>query len=147
LDTSRMNLHQLREAIHARLPEGRAGKLALLLLSFGFKHGAPDGCDFMFDVRCLPNPHWEPALKKLSGRDAPVAAWLDQQPEAQRMIENINDFLQPWLPRFRDQDRAYVTVGVGCTGGQHRSVYLVEQLAARLAEHFAPVIVKHKELP
>jgi UPF0042 nucleotide-binding protein len=146
LDTSHMNLHELREAIHARLPEAGAGRLAVLFLSFGFKHGVPDGCDFLFDVRCLPNPHWQPALKKLSGRDPEVAAWLDRHSDVQKMLEDIRAFLEPWLPAFRSQDRAYVTIGVGCTGGQHRSVYLVERLAAHFRASFDPVIVKHKEL-
>lgn len=146
IDTTRMNLHELREAIHERLPEAERGKLAVLFLSFGFKNGAPNGCDFQFDVRCLPNPHWNPNLKNLTGRDAAVAAWLDERQDVQRMLRDIGDFLDPWLPVFRKQDRAYVTIGVGCTGGQHRSVYLVEKLAERFRSRFDPVIVKHKEL-
>lgn len=146
LDTTSMNLHELRDAIHRRLPEAVRGKLAVLFLSFGFKNGVPNGCDFLFDVRCLPNPHWDRTLKPLSGRDDAVAAWLDGQDAAQRMLADIRGFLENWLPLFRSQDRAYVTVGVGCTGGQHRSVYLVERLADHFRRHFDPVIVKHKEL-
>lgn len=146
LDTTRMNLHELREAIHERLPEAVKGKLALLFLSFGFKNGAPHGCDYLFDVRCLPNPHWVPDLKALTGRDAPVQDWLDGHESVQRMLRDIREFLEPWLPAFRRQDRAYVTIGIGCTGGQHRSVYLVERLARHFAKSFDPVIVKHKEL-
>lgn len=146
LDTTRMNLHELREAIHERLPEAETGKLAVLFLSFGFKNGAPHGCDFLFDVRCLPNPHWNPALKHLTGRDPAVAEWLDGRDDVQRMLRDIGNFLDPWLPMFRKQDRAYVTIGVGCTGGQHRSVYLVEKLAERFRSRFDPVIVKHKEM-
>lgn len=146
LDTTAMNLHELREAIHQRLPEAAKGALAVLFLSFGFKNGVPSGCDFLFDVRCLSNPHWTPRLKHLTGRDAPVIEWLDARDDVQRMLADITGFLDPWLPVFRSQDRAYVTIGVGCTGGQHRSVYLVERLAARFRPHFDPVMVKHKEL-
>ena len=146
LDTTAMNLHELREAIHQRLPEAQKGSLAVLFLSFGFKNGAPNGCDFLFDVRCLPNPHWNPKLKHLNGRDEAVAKWLDGREDVQRMLRDIGNFLEPWLPAFRSQDRAYVTIGVGCTGGQHRSVYLVERLADRFRSQFDPVIIKHKEL-
>lgn len=146
LDTTRMNLHELRDAIHQRLPEAVKGKLAVLFLSFGFKNGVPNGCDFLFDVRCLPNPHWDPTLKHLTGRDEAVATWLEGRDDVQRMLRDIRGFLEPWLPTFRSQDRAYVTIGVGCTGGQHRSVYLVERLADYFRQLFDPVIVKHKEL-
>lgn len=146
LDSTSMNLHELREAIHQRLPEAVKGKLALLFLSFGFKNGVPSGCDYLFDVRCLPNPHWTPSLKHLTGRDPAVEKWLDGREEVQKMLHDIRVFLEPWLPKFRSQDRAYVTIGVGCTGGQHRSVYLVEKLAKHFEKSFDPVIVKHKEL-
>lgn len=146
LDTTALNLHELREAIHRRLPEARGGRLSVLLLSFGFKNGMPDGVDFLFDARCLPNPHWEPRLRPLNGRDEPVAAWLDQQSDVSRFRDDLQRFLERWLPHYREQDRAYVTVAVGCTGGQHRSVYLVEALGAMLREKFDQVIVKHREL-
>jgi UPF0042 nucleotide-binding protein len=146
LDTSAMNLHELRDAILQRLPEAARGKLSLLFLSFGFKNGVPNGCDYLFDVRCLPNPHWSPGLRALSGRDEPVQRWLQEREPVRKMLHNIITFLEPWLPAFRAQDRAYVTIGVGCTGGQHRSVYLVEMLAEHFRPHFDPVIVKHKEL-
>lgn len=146
LDTSSMNLHELREAIMQRLPEATKGKLAVQFVSFGFKNGVPGGCDFLFDVRCLPNPHWNLALKDLTGRDEAVEQWLDAREDVQRMLRDIRDFLEPWLGAFRRQDRAYVTIGVGCTGGQHRSVYLVERLARHFAKSFEPVIANHKEL-
>ena len=145
-DTSHLNLHQLREELRARLPEAAAGQLAVVLQSFGFKSGLPDGADFVFDVRCLPNPHWQPKLRALDGRDTRVAKFLDQQPEARRMLRDIHGFLGEWLPQFREQDRAYVTIAIGCTGGRHRAVYLVEKLAAALRGRFDPVIVKHQEL-
>lgn len=146
LDTTQMNLHELREAILQRMPEAVKGKLVLQFMSFGFKNGVPGGCDYLFDVRCLPNPHWNLALRDLTGRDEAVEKWLDAREDVQRMLRGIGDFLEPWLGAFRRQDRAYVTIGVGCTGGQHRSVYLVERLAKHFAKTFEPVIVKHKEL-
>lgn len=145
IDTSHLNLHELREAIHARLPEAGAGLLSVLFLSFGFKNGVPDGIDFLFDVRCLPNPHWNEDLRRLSGRDAPVAEWLDKQPPVRKMFHDIRAFLGDWLPAFRAQDRAYVTVAVGCTGGQHRSVYLVERLVEHFRGQFDEVVGKHRE--
>jgi UPF0042 nucleotide-binding protein len=146
LDTSHMNLHELRTAIDARLPEAGEGRLAVLFLSFGYKNGSPDGADFVFDVRCLPNPHWVPALRALSGRDAPVAEYLSSHTEVEQLYEDIRRFLDRWLPAFQSQDRAYVTVAIGCTGGQHRSVYLVERLAKAFAGRFEHVVVKHREL-
>lgn len=146
LDTSAMNLHELRESVLQRLPEAGAGRLSVLFLSFGFKNGVPDGCDYVFDVRCLPNPHWNAALRPLTGRDAAVAQWLGERADVQRMLDDIGDFLERWLPAFRSQDRAYVTVAVGCTGGQHRSVYIVERLAERFRGHFEQVVHKHREL-
>ncbi|HKY90022.1 MAG TPA: RNase adapter RapZ [Nevskiaceae bacterium] len=146
IDTSGMNLHELREAIHGRLPEALQGRLAVLFLSFGFKNGVPSGCDFLFDIRCLPNPHWDPALKNLTGRDPAVMRWLEGREDVRRMERDIRAFLDNWLPQFRSQDRAYVTIGVGCTGGRHRSVYLVDRLAEHFRRQFDPVIVKHKEI-
>lgn len=146
LDTSAMNLHELREAMLQRLPEASAGRLSVLFLSFGFKNGVPEGCDYVFDVRCLPNPHWNSLLRPLTGRDPPVAEWFAERPEVKRMVTNIGDFLGTWLPEFRSQDRAYVSVAVGCTGGQHRSVYIVERLAERFHGCFEQVIHKHREL-
>jgi RNase adapter protein RapZ len=146
LDTSHMNLHELRAAIGARLPEVGAGKLALLLLSFGFKNGSPEGADFVFDVRCLPNPHWVPELRQLSGRDEAVIDYLDTHTVVLELFTDIKRFLERWLPAFQAQDRAYITVAVGCTGGQHRSGYLVEKLAPVFRERYEQVVVRHREL-
>lgn len=145
LDTTRLNLHELRSAIGGQMP-GNTRKLSVLLLSFGFKNGVPDGADYLFDVRCLPNPHWVPALRPLNGRDAAVAAYLSVQPEVADMQADITTFLDRWLPTYEAQDRAYVTIGIGCTGGQHRSVYLVEQLAPHFKSRFSQVVIKHREL-
>ena len=146
LDTSAMNLHDLRSAIHERQPEAGSGRLAVLFQSFGFKNGLPDGADFVFDVRNLPNPHWVPELRPLTGRDEAVAKFLEGQAETAPLLDDIRTFLAHWLPSFQQQDRSYVTVAIGCTGGQHRSVYLVEQLAASFQGRFGQVIAKHREL-
>ena len=145
LDTTRLNLHELRTAIDGQMP-GNTRKLSVLFLSFGFKNGIPDGADYLFDVRCLPNPHWVPALRPLNGRDAAVADYLSNQPEVIAMQADITTFLDRWLPTYEAQDRAYVTIGIGCTGGQHRSVYLVEQLAPHFKSRFSQVVIKHREL-
>jgi UPF0042 nucleotide-binding protein len=146
VDTSAMNLHELRMALHARLPEGVTTRMALLFLSFGYKNGVPDGADFMFDARCLPNPHWVPELRRLTGRDAAVVRYLEGHTEVERLSDDIRCFLERWLPNFQAADRTYVTVAIGCTGGQHRSVYIVERLAAAFREHFESVVAKHREL-
>jgi len=146
LDTSSMNLHDLRSAIHVRQPEAGSGRLAVLFQSFGFKNGLPDGADFVFDVRNLPNPHWVPELRPLTGRDEAVAAYLESHAETAALLDDIRSFLAHWLPSFQQQDRSYVTVAIGCTGGQHRSVYMVEQLAASFQGRFGQVIAKHREL-
>lgn len=146
IDTSQKNLHELREEILGQVPGGGHGKLSILLLSFGYKNGVPEDADYVFDIRCLPNPHWEPTLRKLTGRDGTVAAWLDRHPLVGRMYEDIRRFLEQWLPEYQKQDRAYVTIALGCTGGQHRSVYLVEKLAASLRQHYENLAVRHREL-
>ncbi len=146
IDTTSKNLHELREELHGQIPGGGSGKLIVQLESFGFRNGVPETADFVFDVRCLPNPHWEPTLRKLTGCDAAVGAWLQRQPEVRRMIDDLNGFLERWLPEYLKQDRAYLTVAVGCTGGQHRSVYIVEQLAERLRSHYEQLSVRHREL-
>jgi UPF0042 nucleotide-binding protein len=146
LNTSAMNLHDLRNAIHARQPEAGSGRLAVLFLSFGYKNSLPDGADFVFDVRNLPNPHWVPELRPLNGRDEAVAKYLESHAETGALLDDIRSFLAHWLPAFQQQDRSYVTVAIGCTGGQHRSVYMVEQLAASFQGRFGQVTAKHREL-
>jgi len=146
IDTTTKNLHELREEILAQVPGGGAGKLSLLFMSFGYKNGLPEAADYIFDVRCLPNPHWEPTLRKLTGRDPAVAAWLERFPPVQRMLGDIRHFLEQWLPEYRRQDRTYLTVAIGCTGGQHRSVYLVERLGESLREHYEHLAVRHRDI-
>jgi UPF0042 nucleotide-binding protein len=123
----------------------QAARLTLLFESFAYKHGVPLNADLVFDMRCLPNPHYTPALRPLNGMDAPVAQFLAELPSVQRMIDHITHFLRAWLPSYSQENRSYLTVAIGCTGGQHRSVYVVGELARR----FAPseqVLVRHRSL-
>lgn len=145
IDTSELNVHQLRRLVIAELGM-RTGALTLLFESFAYKHGVPPDADFVFDARCLPNPHWNPLLRPLSGRDAPVRDWLEQQPDAVLFREHLQGFLDTWLSRFKDEGRSYVTICIGCTGGRHRSVHLVERLAEHFRESFTQVLSYHREL-
>lgn len=145
-DTSTTTPHELRARVRDFAGGiGRHG-VSLLFQSFGYKHGAPLDADFVFDVRCLPNPYWEPDLRERSGRDAPVIAFLRKHPEVDQMIEEIAAFLERWLPAFDAEDRSYITVGIGCTGGLHRSVYVADRLAERFARNRLNVHVRHREL-
>jgi UPF0042 nucleotide-binding protein len=146
LDTSHTNVHQLRTLVRERLGRGEAQTLSLLFLSFGYKHGVPPDADYVFDVRCLPNPYWEPHLRPLTGIDVQVRNFLEQQPAVGRMFENIRDFLEVWVPGFEAENRSYMTVAVGCTGGYHRSVYLVERLASHFRKSRGNVLTRHREL-
>lgn len=147
LDTSHSTVHQLRSLVRERMAGGAAPRLSLLFLSFGYKHGLPPDADFVFDVRCLPNPYWEPRLRPYTGRDADVVAFLEQQPAVTRMFDSVVAFLDTWIPGFEAENRSYMTVAVGCTGGYHRSVYLVERLAAHFAARRDNVLARHRELP
>ncbi|NIC42165.1 RNase adapter RapZ [Aquabacterium sp. A08] len=144
LDTSQLKASHLRSEVKALLHRAPA-TLTLVFESFAFKRGIPMDADFVFDVRMLPNPHYEPELRPLTGRDAPVAAYLRAEAEVQAMEEHISGFLEHWLPRMVADHRSYATVAVGCTGGQHRSVYLVERLAQRFGGQW-PVQHRHREL-
>ncbi|ROO37688.1 RNase adapter RapZ [Salinisphaera orenii] len=146
IDTSNTNIHQLRDIVRNRVDATRTGELSILLQSFGFKYGLPQAVDFVFDSRCLPNPHWVPELRELTGLDAAVAEHLAAEPATHDMLDDIHGFLVRWLPEFARENRAYVTIAVGCTGGKHRSVYLIEQLARRLRQTYAQTLVRHNEL-
>lgn len=146
IDTTGLTLHALREEIRERVAERSGSGLSLMFRSFAFRGGVPVDADMVFDVRCLPNPHWVPELRALTGRDAAVADWLGAEDEVRAMEADIGGFLAHWLPAFERNNRSYVTVAVGCTGGQHRSVYLAERLAARFADGSADVLVRHREL-
>lgn len=146
IDTTATTIHQLRELVRKRLTHPMPG-LSVLFQSFGFKHGIPGDADFVFDVRCLPNPHWEPVLRQLTGRDPDVVDYLVKQPEVERMRNQIRDFLAEWIPHFERENRSYLTVAIGCTGGQHRSVYLTEYLGSYFRQrHGQQVTVRHREL-
>ena len=147
IDTSRMGVHALRDIINHRIEQRAAGRLSLTFESFGFKHGLPGDADFVFDARSLPNPYWEANLRPLTGRDPEVIQFLEEQTRARDLIEDIAAFIERRIPEFQMSNRGYLTVAVGCTGGQHRSVYIVDQLTARFAERFPVVSARHSALP
>jgi len=146
IDTSRTHLHQLRTVVQDRIGRGVAGSLSLLLQSFGFKYGTPRDADMMFDVRCLPNPYWESDLRGLSGRDPAVIDFLRQSPDVQTMCDDLQAFLGRWIPSFARENRAYLSIAIGCTGGHHRSVYIIEYLARNFEASYPGLIVRHREL-
>ncbi len=147
VDTSAMTPHELRTLV--REDAGNIGGHActLLLQSFGFKYGSPLDADFVFDVRCLPNPHWQEDLKRLNGKDQAVVDFFSAQPDCALMVGDITAFLDTWIPKFIADNRNYITVGIGCTGGQHRSVYVVEQLLNHF-QHASNLqtLARHREL-
>ena len=144
IDTSELNANALRTWIMQFIKLDRA-RLTLLFESFGYKHGIPLDADLVFDVRCLPNPHYDPVLRPLTGRDKAVIDFLDNTPSMLDMFSDIRDFVERWLPSFVADNRSYLTVAIGCTGGQHRSVYLAEKLAAYF-ERSQQVLARHREL-
>ena len=146
IDTSDMTVHQLRATIRDRVLGIDASRMALQLKSFGFKRGLPIDADQVYDLRMLPNPHWDEALRGLSGRDEPVQHFLDKQLQVQQMHDDILNYLQRWLPEIETAGRSYFTIAIGCTGGQHRSVYMVEKLAEALRGTCPGLQVRHREL-
>ena len=146
IDTSRSSVYELAATIRERIDRRRVDELAVLIQSFGYKHGIPADADFVFDLRCLPNPYWQPELRNLNGRDSAVSDFLNAQPDFVRMYEDIHAFLKAWIPKYVSVDRSYLTVALGCTGGQHRSVYMTEKLAASLQAIHEPVQTRHNEL-
>ncbi len=144
IDTSQMKSAQLRDWIKQTV-RVQASQMVVLFESFAFKRGVPLDADYVFDVRMLPNPHYDPVLRPLTGRDAPVAEFLLRQPEVLQMQADISGFLQRWLPKLAADHRSYVGVAIGCTGGQHRSVYLSEQLSRAFASQYT-VLLRHREL-
>lgn len=144
IDTTELNANALRAWVRQFIRVDRA-RLTLLFESFGYKHGIPLDADLVFDVRCIPNPHYDPVLRPLNGNDAAVIEFLENTPAAQGMYADIRNFVERWLPCFVADNRSYLTVAIGCTGGQHRSVYLAEKLA-RHFERQQQVLVRHREL-
>jgi UPF0042 nucleotide-binding protein len=147
IDTSRMSVHELRDLIGQRVEPQAPGRLSIMFESFGFKHGTPGDADFVFDARTLPNPYWEPALQALTGRDRRVIEFLEASPRVARMAEDLIHFLENRLPEYEAVNRGYLTIAIGCTGGQHRSVYLVERLAAHFRARYPQLLVRHNALP
>lgn len=146
IDTSHTVVHDLRAMVRDRIASRQSSELSILFLSFGFKRGVPREADFIFDVRCLPNPHWDNNLRRFTGRDQPVIDFLTTQPLVREMQNDIKDFMLNWIPRFEAENRSYLCVAVGCTGGHHRSVYLAEQLAEQFAGRGNNVLVRHRDL-
>jgi UPF0042 nucleotide-binding protein len=145
IDSSELNVHQLRRLVATGYAQATEG-LTLMFQSFAFRRGLPLDADFVFDARCLPNPHWHPHLRPLSGKDAPVREFLDHEPLVGEYYADTVRWLDTWLPRFEQDDRSYMTISIGCTGGRHRSVYLVEKLAAYYRDHREGVLTFHREL-
>ncbi|MBT8077454.1 MAG: RNase adapter RapZ [Gammaproteobacteria bacterium] len=146
IDTTRTSIYELAELIRQRVDLRPSDRLSVLIESFGFKHGIPSDADFVFDLRCLPNPYWTAELRPLTGQHTEVAEFLDSQESFTRMYEDILKFLKAWIPEYVAVDRSYLTVALGCTGGQHRSVYMTEKLAAALRGIHEPVLTRHNEL-
>jgi UPF0042 nucleotide-binding protein len=146
IDTTHTTVHELRGLIRERMSEDK-GQVSLMFKSFGFKHGVPRDVDFVFDVRCLPNPHWETKLRPLTGLNPQVAAYLEQFTETAHMLEDLIVFLERWIPRFQADGRSYLTIAIGCTGGQHRSVFITNQLFIHFQAQGLKVLSRHRELP
>ncbi len=146
LDTSKLTLHQLRDIVKQQVARQTSATLALLFESFGFKRGVPSDADIVFDVRCLPNPYWEPVLREYTGQDQKIVEFLQDEPLVEEMFGDIARYLEKWLPQFEANNRSYVTVAIGCTGGQHRSVYLAERLSRHFISKLGNVQVRHREL-
>ena len=146
LDTTRMTIYELRDAIKQRLLKNLTGTMSVLFQSFGFKRGLPADADLVFDVRMLPNPHWVKELRLRNGLDQEVRDFLESQPLADELYRDICAYLDTWLPRYKDSNRSYMTVAIGCTGGQHRSVYLADRLFRRYREQYPDIHIRHREL-
>lgn len=146
IDTSFSAVHELRDLVRERIAQRKADTLSMQFVSFGYKHGTPRDADFVFDVRCLPNPHWDKDLRKHSGIDAAVIEFLMTQPGVVKMLDDLKTFLNEWVPQFEAENRSYLCIAVGCTGGHHRSVFIIEQLARHFQALGKHVIVKHRDL-
>ena len=146
IDTTNTSVYELRDLISQRIGGREEDEISLLIESFGYKHGVPFDADFVFDVRCLPNPYWEPALRHLNGKDQEVFDFLEPNELVRTMMQDILDFLRHRIPEFAEARRNYMTVAIGCTGGQHRSVYIVEEITRALSKDYRYIISRHNEL-
>lgn len=146
IDTSHLNLHELRDLVKERVVGRHESTMAILFESFGFKHGVPVNADLVYDARCLPNPHWKPQLRPLTGKDQDVIDFLEEQIDVKEMYTDIEHYLTRWLPRYQANNRSYITIAIGCTGGQHRSVYLSERLQQHFDQFYSDVQVRHRDI-
>jgi UPF0042 nucleotide-binding protein len=146
IDTTQLATATLADLISVRIADKATPGLSLLFRSFGFKFGIPVDGDLVFDIRCLPNPHYVPELRRQTGRDEAVRVFLEQNEDVLTMYEDIRRFLETWLPKFEENNRIYMTVAIGCTGGQHRSVYMAEKLGLHFRQTIPNVLVRHREL-
>ena len=146
IDSTNLSSQQLRALVSERVTTNLNPGISLLFRSFGFKKGVPVDADLVFDLRCLPNPHWESGLRPLSGLDSPVQDYLNGKDMVEEMFNDISSYLHTWIPKFEANARVYMTIALGCTGGQHRSVYMAERLGAHFAEQFPNVLVRHREM-
>ena len=146
IDTTRLNVHELRNLVRELITQNSGGGLSLQLSSFGFKHGVPTDADFVFDARCLPNPYWEASLRDQTGQDHEVVEFLEQQELVHSFANDVIGFLDQWIGRFEAINRSYLTVAFGCTGGRHRSVYMVERVARHFGDQGKRAVITHREI-
>ncbi len=146
INTTKLTPHQLSDLVRERILGKKSGKMVIVFESFGFKHGVPQDADYVFDARFLPNPFWDKSLKGLTGLDEPVIDFLGSEPLVTKFVWQINSFLQTWLPHLERNNRSYVTIAIGCTGGKHRSVYIAEQLAANLRKERNDIQSRHRDI-
>ena len=146
IDSTRLSAQDLRETMTTRVIEKSRSGINLLFRSFGFKQGVPVDVDVVFDLRCLPNPYWQAELRSFNGTDSQIKTYLDAQPMVSAMFEDVSRYLDTWIPQFEANSRVYMTVGLGCTGGHHRSVYFAERLAHHFSNTFDNVLIRHREL-
>ena len=147
IDTSHLTLYQLRDLLKQRLLSSDGNSPSVLIQSFGFKRGVPVDADLVFDVRCLPNPYWKAELRPFCGKDKEICDYLEGEADVLEMYQDIYNFLKKWLPRYAAGERSYMSVGIGCTGGHHRSVYIAERLVRELGVHTPNLLIRHRDLP
>jgi len=146
VDTSFMQLNELRDIVRERIARREKAILSLQIISFGYKNGIPKDSDFVFDLRCLPNPYWKKHLRQFSGKDQPIIDFLSKQDDVIQMLNDLERFLETWIPQFEADNRSYLSIALGCTGGHHRSVFITEQLAKKFTEQGKQVIMRHRDL-
>ena len=141
-----MQLNELRDIVRERIARKEKAIMSLQIISFGYKNGIPKDSDFVFDLRCLPNPYWKIHLRQYSGKDQPIVDFLLKQESVIQMLSDLEAFLESWIPKFETDNRSYLSIACGCTGGQHRSVFIVEQLAKKFTSQGKQVIIRHRDL-